>query len=108
MELILIPLVGWALSLDGIRGGLVPGVSLGSLFTEGQCCNPTWIVVGPGVSQRWWVGPDFPKMATLEKGTLLNISEGFSSNVLPSQQAAFTPVFPAGSPRIAVRFDPDS
>ena len=48
----LIPLVGGALSLDGIRGGCVPEGSLGSLFTEGRGCEPTWIVVWPGTSQH--------------------------------------------------------
>ena len=45
MELILIPLVGGALSLDEIRGSCVPEGSLGSLFTEGW----TWIVVSLGL-----------------------------------------------------------
>ena len=45
VELILIPLVGGAEFLDGIRGSCVPEGSLGSLFTEGQGCDPTWIVV---------------------------------------------------------------
>ena len=52
MELIPIPLVGGALSLDEIRGGSVPGGSLGSLFTEGWGCEPTWTVVCPGASQH--------------------------------------------------------
>ena len=47
-----IPLVGGALSLDGIRGGCVPEGSLGSLFTEGRGCDPTGIVVCPGASQH--------------------------------------------------------
>ena len=34
MELILIPLVGGALSLGEVRGGCVLGVSLGSLFAD--------------------------------------------------------------------------
>ena len=51
MELILNPLVGGALSLDGIRGDHVPGASLGSLFTDGQVFDPAWIVVWPGASQ---------------------------------------------------------
>ena len=43
----------------------MPGVSLGSLFTEGRGCAPTWIAVCPGASQAdLRVGPDFPKMAT--------------------------------------------
>ena len=51
MELIPVPLVGGALSLDGIRGGSVPGGSLGSLFADGWGCVPTWFVVWPGVSR---------------------------------------------------------
>ena len=54
------------------------------------------------------MGPDFPQMATLGERQLLNIPESFSFNVLPSQQAAFTPVFPGCPPRTAVRSDPDS
>ena len=50
--LILIPLVGGALPLAGIRGSCVPEGSLGSLFTEGWGCDPTWVVVWPGASQQ--------------------------------------------------------
>ena len=53
-------------------------------------------------------GQIFPKWPPPEKGTLLNIPKSLASNVLPSQQATFTPVFPGGPPRTAVRFDPDS
>ena len=52
MELIPIALVGGALSLGEIRGGDVPRESLGSLFTNGEDCNPTWIVVWPGAFQH--------------------------------------------------------
>jgi len=52
VELILIPLVGGALSLGGIRGSWVPEGSLGSLFTKGRGCDFTWIVVCPGASQH--------------------------------------------------------
>ena len=51
MELIPFLVVGGALSLDEIRGGCVPGASLGSLFTDGWGCDPTWIIVCPGASQ---------------------------------------------------------
>jgi len=47
-------------------------------------------------------------MATSRERQLLNIPESFAFNVLPSQQATFTPVFPGCPPRTAVRFDPDS
>ena len=46
------PLVGGALSLGEIRGGSVPGVSLGSLSTNGWGCDPTWIIVWPEGSQQ--------------------------------------------------------
>ena len=88
----------------------MPEGSLGSLFTEGWGCDPTWIVVCPGASQQLtdgW-GQIFPKWPPPEKGMLLNIPESFAFNVLPSQQATFTPVFPGCPPRTAVRFDPDS
>ena len=87
----------------------MPEGSLGSLFTEGWGCDPTWIAVCPGASQvDRWVGPNFPKMATSRERQLLNIPESFAFNVPPSQQATFTPVFPGCLPRTAVRFDPDS
>ena len=54
------------------------------------------------------VGPDFPKVATSRERQLLNIPKNFAFNVLPSQQATFTPVFPGCPPRTVVRFDPDS
>ena len=47
-------------------------------------------------------------MATSKKGMLMNIPKSFTSNVLPLQQATFTPVFPGCPPRTAVSFDPDS
>ena len=50
--MILISLVGGALSLGVIRGDCVPGVSLGSLFTDGWGCIPTQFVVWPGASQH--------------------------------------------------------
>ena len=85
----------------------MPEGSLGSLFTEGQCWDPTWIVLCPGASQAdGWVGPDIPNMATSRERQLLNIPESFAFHVLPSQQGTFTPVFPGCPPRTAVRFDP--
>ena len=53
-------------------------------------------------------GHIFPKWPPPEKGMLLHIPKSFAFNVLPSQQATFTPVFPGCPPRTAVRFDPDS
>ena len=83
MELILIPLVDGTLSLGEIRGGCVPGGSLGSLFTDKWGCDPTWIVVWAGASQHWWWGQIFPKWPPPEKGMLMNIPKSFASNVLP-------------------------
>ena len=34
------PFGGWGLDSCEIRGGYVPGVSLGSLFTDGWDCDP--------------------------------------------------------------------
>ena len=49
--LILIPLVGWALSLGEIRGGCVPGVSLVSLFTDRWSWIIIIIIACPGPTQ---------------------------------------------------------
>ena len=88
----------------------MPEGSLDSLFTEGWVCDPTWIVVCPGASQQLTDGvARFSQNGHLQrKAWLLNIPKSFASNVLPPQQATFTPVFPGGPPRTAVRFDPDS
>ena len=73
-----------------------------------------WSVIPPGllfalglVSTDGW-GQIFPKWPPPEKGMLMNIPKSFASNVLSPQQATFTPVFPGGPPRTAVRSDPDS
>ena len=54
----------------------MPEGSLGSLFTEGWGCDPTWVVVCPGASQqladRW--GQFFPKWPPPEKGTAAEYS----------------------------------
>ena len=42
------------------------------------------------------------------KATAEYSPESFAFNVLPSQQATFTPVFPGRLPRTAVKFDSDS
>ena len=76
------------MSLVGIRGDSVLEGSLGSLFTDG------------------W-GQIFPKWPPPEKCMPLITPESFASNVLPPQQATFTPAFPGGPPRTAVRSDPD-
>ena len=87
------PLVGGALSLGEIRGSCVPGESLSSLFTNGWGCDPTWIIVWPGVlrANRW--GQTFPKWQPPEEHTVMNIPRSFACNVLPPQQATVTPFF---------------
>ena len=94
MELILTPLVGGALSLGEIRGGCVPGwgQSLGSLFPDGQGCDPTWIVFALGLLNLIRMGmARFSQNGHLQRmAWLLNIPESFAFNVLPSQQATFT------------------
>ena len=104
MELILIPLVGGALSLGVIRGRCVPGGSLGSLFADGWGCVPTWFVVWPGASQPWWVRPDF--LALLEElmlipGTLYPMSFPHNEPQLPT-------FYPGDPPRTTGRSDTDS
>ena len=69
---------------------------------------PPGLLFGLGLLSADGWGQIFPKWPPPEKGTLMNIPESFSSNVLLSQQATFPPVFLGGPPRIAVRFDPDS
>ena len=110
MELIPTPLVGGALSLDGIRGSCVPEGSLGSLFTERRSVIPPGLLFALGLLSGWLTGgARFSQSGYLQrKALLLNIPESFASNVLPSQQATFTPVFPGCLPRTAGRFDPNS
>ena len=66
----------------------MPEGSLGRLFTEGQGCDPTWVVVCPGASQQltdWW-GLAFSPIGHLQRNVwLLNIPKSFAFNVLPSQ-----------------------
>ena len=62
----------------------MPEGSLGSLFTDGRDCDPTWIVVCPGASQltdRWC--QIFPKWLPSEKGMLINIPKSFASLSFP-------------------------
>lgn len=75
---------------------------------RGGAVIPSGLLFALGLLSADLVGPYFPKMATSGERQLLNIPESFAFNVLPSQQATFTPVFPGCLPRTAVRFDPDS
>ena len=54
---------------------------------------PPGLLFGLGLLSADGWGQVFPKWSPSEKGMLLNIPESFASNVLPSQQATFTPVF---------------
>ena len=71
---------------------------------------PPGLLFALGLLSSWLTGgARFSQNGHLQrKVLLLNIPESFASNVLPSQQATFTPVFPGCPPRTAVRFDPDS
>ena len=85
MELILILLVGGALSLGEIRGGYVPGGSLGSMSADGGAVIPPRLLFGLGL-----LGPDgwgqiFPKWPLLEEHMLMIVPKTTASNVLPLQ-----------------------
>ena len=70
-ELILFPLVGGAQSLDGIRGSCMPEGSLGSLFIEGQGCDPNWVVcpcAAQQLTEKSGWSQIFPKWPPPEKG----------------------------------------
>ena len=71
---------------------------------------PPGLLFALGLLSGWLMsGARFSQNGHLQrKAWLLNIPKSFASNVLPSQQATFTPVFPGCPPRTAVRFDPDS
>ena len=74
----------------------------------GRAVIPPGLLFGLGLLSADWCGQIFPKRPPPEKHRLMNIPKSFASNVLPPQQATFTPVFPGCPPRTAVRFDPDS
>ena len=71
---------------------------------------PPGLLFALGLLRGWLTGgARFSQNGHLQrKALLLNIPESFAFNVLPSQQATFTPVFPGCPPRTVVRFDPDS
>ena len=71
---------------------------------------PPGLLFALGLLSSWLMGgARFSQNGHLQgKALLLNIPERFAFNVLPSQQATFTPVFPGGPPRTVVTFDPDS
>ena len=74
----------------------------------GRAVIPPGLLFGLGLlsADRW--GQIFPKWPPPEKGMLMNIPKSFASNVLPPQQATFTPAFPKCPPRTTARCDPDS
>ena len=84
-ELILIPLVGGALSLDGIGDGCVPGGSLGAGLLRDMAVIPPGLLFALGLLSADGWGQIFPEWSPPEKGTLMNISEIFASNVLSPQ-----------------------
>jgi len=100
--------VGGALSQDGNRGSCVSEGSLEACLLRGGAVILPTMLFGLGVLSADGWGHVFPKWPPPEKGTLLSIPKSFASNVLPSQPAMFTPVFPGCPPRTAVRFDSDS
>ena len=111
MVLIPLPLVGGALSLDGIRGRAVclGRGALGSLFTDGWGCDSHLdYYLAWGFSELIDKARFSPNGHFQRKALLLNIPESFAFNILPSQQATFTPAFPGCPPRTVIRFDPDS
>ena len=69
---------------------------------------PPGLLFGLGLLNTDGCGQIFPKWPSPEKGMLMNIPKSFASYVLPPQQATFTPVFPGGPPRTAIRSDLDS
>ena len=110
VEPIPIPLVGGAESLDGIRGSCVPEGILGSLFTEGRGCDPTWVIVCPGACQQLsegW-GQIFPKLPPPEKGKAAEYSQELCFQCPSLTTSRVHPCFPRCPPRTSVRFDPDS
>ena len=89
--------------------GYLGGESLDSLFTDGWGCNPTWIVVWPGASQRLWMGPDFSNTATSRGTHADDYSRDLSFQCpSPHNKPQSPPVFPEDPPRTVVRSDPDS
>ena len=92
MELFPVPLLGGALSLDGIVGSCVPQGAYVSCFLMGSAVIPPGLLFGLGLLSADGCGQSFPEWPPPEKGKLLSIPESFASHVLPSQQATFTPV----------------
>ena len=84
--------------------------SLGSLFTEGWGCDPTWIVVCPGASQQGWLmcGARFSQNGHLQRKAAAEHSQELCCQCPSLTTRHIHPVFPGCPPRTAVRFDPDS
>ena len=74
----------------------------------GGAVIPPGLLSGLGLLTANVWGQIFSKLPPPEKHVLMKIPESFAFNVLPSQQATFTPVLPGCPPRTAARFDPDS
>jgi len=102
------PYGGWGFVSGGkIRGAVCLGGLLAARLLRGGAVIPPGLLLGLGLLTADGWGQVFPKWPPPEKGMLKNIPKSFSSSVLPSQQATFTPVFPGCPPRTAVRFDLD-
>jgi len=74
---------------------------------DGAVIPPRLLFAMGLLSANGW-GQIFPKWPPPEECMLMDIPKSFASNALPPQEATFTPTFPGGPPRTAVRFDPDS
>ena len=61
----------------------MPGVSVGSLFTNEWSCDPTWILFGLGLLSADGWGQFFPKWSSPGEHTLMNIPESFACSALP-------------------------
>ena len=81
--MILISLVGRALSLGEIREGYVAGVSLGRLFAYGWGCIPPELLLTLGLLSTDGWGHIFPKWPPLEEHSLRVVPEIFAPSVLP-------------------------
>ena len=63
----------------------------------GRAVIPPGLLFGLGLLSTDGWGHIFPKWPPPEKGTLRNIPKSFAYNVLPPQQATFSPCFPRRS-----------
>ena len=74
----------------------------------GWAVFPPHLLFGLGLLSPDGWGQIFPKWPPPEKHELMNIPKSFAANVLPPQEAIFTPAFPGGPPRTSARSNPNS